>query len=116
MHIKRDDTVAVIRGDDAGTRGRVLRVDYKSERILIEGVNRVFKHVRKSQKSPQGGRLKKEAPVQLSNVQLVCGACNAATRTGARYLPDGSKERYCKKCGAGIGVIAPAKKRYAAKG
>ena len=115
MHIKKNDTVEVIRGDDAGTRGRVLRVDYKSGRIVVEGVNRVFKHVRRSQRNPQGGRLSKEAPVHLSNVLLVCAACNAATRTGARYLPDGAKERYCKKCGAGIGAIAPAKKRYATK-
>jgi large subunit ribosomal protein L24 len=113
MHIKSNDTVVVISGDDKGTRGRVLRIDHKSGRIVVEGVNRVFKHVRRSQKSPQGGRLKKEAPIQLSNVALVCGACNAATRTGARYLPDGSKERFCRKCGAGIGQIAPPKKRYA---
>jgi large subunit ribosomal protein L24 len=115
MHIKKSDTVEVICGDEQGTRGRVLRVDNKSGRVVVEGVNRVYKHVRKSQKSPQGGRLRKEAPIQLSNVLLVCGACNAATRTGARYLPDGGKERYCKKCGAGIGQIAPPKKRYAAK-
>jgi large subunit ribosomal protein L24 len=115
MRIKSNDTVEVICGDDSGTRGRVLRIDNKTGRVLVEGVNRVFKHVRKSQKSPQGGRLKKEAPLQLSNVLLVCGACNAATRTGARYLPDGSKERYCKKCGAGVGQIAPAKKRHANK-
>ena len=115
MHIKKNDTVQVIRGDDAGTRGRVLRMDHKSGRIFVEGVNRVFKHVRRSQRNPQGGRLSKEAPIQLSNVLLVCAACNAATRTGARYLPDGAKERYCKKCGAGIGAIAPPKKRYATK-
>lgn len=113
MHIKTDDTVEVICGDDSGTRGRVLRVDYKSGRIVVEGVNRVFKHVRRSQRNPQGGRLSKEAPIQLSNVLLVCGSCNAATRTGARYSADGGKERYCKKCGAGIGQVAPPKKRYA---
>jgi len=110
MHVKTDDTVEVIRGDDRGKRGRVLKVDRRAARIVVEGVNRVKKHVRKSQKNPQGGVLSKEAPIQLSNVMLVCTACNAATRTGARKLPDGSKERYCKKCGAGIGQIAPPKK------
>ncbi len=110
MHVKTDDTVEVISGDDGGKRGRVLRVDRTAGRIVVEGVNRVKRHVRKSQKNPQGGVLSKEAPIQLSNVMLVCTACNAATRTGARKLADGSKERFCKKCGAGIGQIAPPKK------
>ncbi len=56
-----------------------------------------------------------EMPVSVSNVMLVCGSCGAAARLGARYLADGSKERYCKKCGAGNGIIAPAKARYAKK-
>jgi large subunit ribosomal protein L24 len=111
MHIKTSDTVEVICGDDRGTRGRVLRVDHKANRVVVEGVNRVFKHVRRSQRNPQGGRLSKEAPIQLSNVALVCTACNAATRTGARYLADGSKERFCKKCGAAIGQIARPKQK-----
>jgi large subunit ribosomal protein L24 len=111
MHIKTNDTVEVICGDDSGNRGRVLRVDHKAGKVVVEGINRVFKHVRRSQRNPQGGRLSKEAAIQLSNVLLVCTACNAATRTGARYLPDGSKERFCKKCGAAIGQIAPAKKK-----
>jgi len=109
MHIRASDTVEVIRGDDRGKRGRVLRVDRKAGRVVVEGINRVFKHVRRSQKNPQGGRLSKEAPIHLSNVMLVCSACNAATRTGARFLPDGAKERYCKKCGAGIGLISRPK-------
>jgi large subunit ribosomal protein L24 len=54
-------------------------------------------------------------PIALSNVALVCNSCNKATRVGARYLDDGSKERYCKKCGAGNGQIAPPKPRYAKK-
>jgi large subunit ribosomal protein L24 len=76
----------------------------------VEGVNRVFKHVRRSQKNPQGGRLSKEMPIQMSNVALVCTRCNRATRVGARVLEDGGKERYCKKCGASVGEIAPARK------
>jgi large subunit ribosomal protein L24 len=110
MHIKANDTVEVRRGDDRSKRGRVLRIDRKAGRIVVEGVNRVKKHVRKSQRNPQGGVLSKEAAISLSNVLLVCTACNAATRTGARRLDDGSKERYCKRCGAGIGQIAPPKK------
>ncbi len=115
MHIKVNDTVEVITGDDQGARGRVLAVDHTAGKAVVQGVNRVYKHVRKSQKNPQGGRLSKEMPVQLSNVLLVCGACSAATRTGARHQDDGSKHRYCKKCGADNGQLAPPKARYAKK-
>jgi large subunit ribosomal protein L24 len=109
MRIKSNDTVRVISGEDRGATGKVLRVDRKKGKLVVEGVNRVYKHVRRSQKNPQGGRLSKEMPVQASNVQLVCGACGAPTRLGVRWLPDGSKERYCKKCGAGNGQVAPPK-------
>ena len=115
MHIRVNDTVEVIRGDDTGTRGKVLRVDRESGRIVVEGVNRVFKHVRRSQKNPQGGRLSKEMPIPMANAALVCQACGAATRAGARYLDDGTKERYCKKCSAANGQVAPPKARYAKK-
>ena len=108
MHIKSSDTVEVITGDDAGVRGRVLHIDREAGKIVVEGVAKVFKHVRRSQKNPQGGRLSKEAAVQLSNVLLVCTSCSKATRTGSRLRDDGSKERYCKKCGAGIGQIGLA--------
>jgi large subunit ribosomal protein L24 len=81
----------------------------------VEGVNRVYKHVRRSQRNPQGGRLSKELPIQISNVMLVCPKCNQTARSGARYLNDGRKERYCKKCGASQGEIAPARDAYAKK-
>jgi large subunit ribosomal protein L24 len=113
MHIRKDDQVEVITGDDKGTRGKVMRVDRVAGRIVVEGVNRVKKHVRKSQKNPQGGILSKEAAIALSNVMLVCQACNRAARSGARLLADGSKERFCKECGAGIGQIGFAKARRA---
>ncbi|MBN1589272.1 MAG: 50S ribosomal protein L24 [Pirellulales bacterium] len=113
MHIKIDDTVEVITGDDRGARGKVLAVNRATGKLTVEGVNRVYKHVRRSQKNPQGGRLSKEMPVPLSNVLLVCETCKAATRTGSRYHDDGSKHRYCKKCGADNGRIAPPKARYA---
>lgn len=111
MHIRSNDTVEVITGDDQGTRGRVLRLERKAGKVVVEGVNTVMKHVRRSQRNPQGGRLRKEMPIPLSNVMLVCEACNAATRTGVRILDDGSKVRFCKKCKAAIGQIAPPKQR-----
>ncbi len=115
MRIRANDTVVVTCGDDKGKRGRVLRVDRAGAKVVVEGVNKVWKHVRRSQKNPQGGRLSKEMPLALSNVRLVCPACNRATRVGARLAADGSKERFCKKCGAAIGQIAPAKARRAAQ-
>ena len=113
MHIKEGDTVEVTAGDDRTTRARVLVVDRASGKLIVEGVNRVYKHVKRSQRNPQGGRLNKEMPIQIGNVLLVCPSCGAAARTGARYLDDGSKERYCKKCGAGSGQLAPPRERYA---
>ncbi|MCA9247065.1 MAG: 50S ribosomal protein L24, partial [Planctomycetales bacterium] len=98
MHIRNGDTVEVICGADRGVRARVLQVDHQAGKAVVEGVSRVYKHVKRSQKNPQGGRLSKEMPVELSNLMLVCESCKAAARTGARFLKDGSKERYCKKC------------------
>jgi large subunit ribosomal protein L24 len=115
MLVRVNDTVELIAGDEQGTRGKVLRVDREEGRVVVEGVNRVFKHVRRSQRNPQGGRLSREMPVALSNVALVCGACGKATRVGARYLDDGSKQRFCKKCGAANRQISPAKEKYAKK-
>ncbi len=115
MHIRVDDTVEMIAGDDRGTRGKVLRVDRPSGRLVVEGINRVYKHVRRSQRNPQGGRLSMEMPVQISNALLVCAACGQKTRTGVRRAEDGSKARYCKKCGAATGQISPPKARDARK-
>jgi large subunit ribosomal protein L24 len=115
MRIKTNDSVKVISGEDRGTTAKVLRVNRKTNKIVVEGVNRVYKHVKRSQKNPQGGRLSKEMPIAVSNVLLVCEACGAATRIGVRYLADGAKERYCKKCGASNGQMSPAKAKYAKK-
>ncbi len=116
MWIRVEDTVEVIAGEDRGTRAKVLRVNRETGKLVVEGVNRVYKHVRRSQKNPQGGRLSMEMPISASNALLVCEACSAATRLGVRFLDDGSKERYCKKCGAGNGQIAPPKAQHAKKG
>ena len=113
MLIRTGDTVEVIAGNDRGQKSKVLKVDRSTGKAVVEGVNRVKKHIRRSQKYPQGGVLSKEMPVQLSNVKYVCTSCGAATRLGARFLDDGSKERFCKKCSASAGQIAPAKKAHA---
>ena len=113
MHIKTNDTVEVIAGDDKGQKKKVLLIDREKGRVVVEGVNLVYKHVRRSQKNPQGGRLYKEMPIQISNVLLVCNRCGKGVRTGARIAKDGSKERFCKKCGTALGQLAPAKNKQA---
>ena len=115
MLIRAGDTVEVVAGADRGTRSRVIQIDRDSRKALVEGVRRVYKHVRRSQKHPQGGRLSKEMPIQLSNLKFVCESCGQPARLGARFLADGSKERYCKKCGAGVGQIAPPKAAHVEK-
>ena len=113
MLIRTGDTVEVIAGNERGLQSRVIRVDRATGKAIVEKVNRVKKHIRRSQKYPQGGVLSKEMPVQLSNVQYFCASCGRAVRLGARFLADGSKERFCRKCGASAGQIAPAKAAHA---
>ncbi len=115
MLIRVNDTVEVISGRDKGQRGKVLKVDRENSRLVVEGLNRVYKHVKRSQRNPQGGRLSKEAFIDASNVQLVCPSTGKPTRIGVRYLPDGTKERYSKKSGATISVVAPARAMHATK-
>jgi large subunit ribosomal protein L24 len=119
MHIKKDDIVEVITGDDAGTAtarvtGRVLRVLPEKHKVVVEGINKVYRHMKPNRRNAQGGRLSKEMPVDVSNVQLYCGTCRRGVRVGRRYAPDGSKDRYCKKCNTSLGMIAKAKAKYAA--
>lgn len=115
MRIKVGDMVRVTIGDDAGEKAKVKAIDHDAGKVTVEGVNRVYKHVRKSQRNPQGGRLSMEMPVQMANVAVICPRCNKPARMGARFLKDGSKERYCKKCGGSTGEISPPKAAHAAK-
>ena len=98
MNIRKEDTVIIITGDDAGTTGRVLSVHPAEGRIVVEGVNRVYKHLKPNRRNQQGGRLSKEMPIDISNVLLYCPTCRRGTKTGRRYEADGHKVRYCKKC------------------
>jgi len=113
MFFRTEDQVIVITGADKGKTGKVLKVDRKKNKLLVEGVAKVWKHVKKSQKNPQGGRLNKEMPISASNVMIVCPQTGKPTRVGVRYLADGSKERFAKKSGASLGKIAPADPKYA---
>ena len=113
MHIRVGDQVEVVRGDDRKKRGKVLGIDRESRTVIVEGVGRVFKHVKRTQKNPQGGRLSKEMAIRISNVLLVCEKCGQATRTGVQYAEDGTKQVVCKKCGATIRTLSPSRKAYA---
>jgi large subunit ribosomal protein L24 len=100
QRVKRNDTVRVLSGKDAGKEGRVVRVFLKSDRVLVEGVNRVTKHRRMRTTrtgAQEGGIVHEEAPLHASNVMPVCPSCGAPTRVGARVV-DGRKSRICRKC------------------
>jgi len=113
MHIKKDDIVEVVCGEDKGKRGRVLSVDHEANKIVVEGANRVYKHVKPNRRNQQGGRLSKEMPMDASNVMLIDPQSGKPTRVGMRYLPDGSKERYAKRSGATMGRVSKPRKAYA---
>jgi large subunit ribosomal protein L24 len=98
LKLQRNDTVEVITGTDKGKRGRVLRVLSDSDRVLVEHVRMVKKHVHPNpQRNIKGGIAEQEAAIQISNVMLVCGACGP-TRVGHKIEGD-TKVRVCKKCG-----------------
>ena len=97
--IRKNDTVIVTTGKDAGKRWRVLKVHPDKNRLLVEGVNFISRHTRPNpSKNVKGGIMKREAPLHASNVQLVCPECGARTRIGHKLVGDGRKVRICRKC------------------
>ncbi len=115
MKIKTGDTVQIISGKDRGLTGKVLAVDHEKNKIVVEGVAKVYKHVKPSQMNPQGGRLHKEMAIHASKAMVVCPKTNKPTRVGYRFLDDGAKERFARVSGASLGEISPPKKAYAKK-
>jgi large subunit ribosomal protein L24 len=97
-HIKKDDKVKVIAGKDKGKIGKVLRVERKKERVLVENINVVKRHTRPTAKNRQGGIVESEATVPWSNVMLMCSKCLSPVRIQMRRLDDGKKVRSCRKC------------------
>ncbi len=99
LKILKNDTVVVTAGKDRGKRGKVLRVLPIESKVLVEGINIVVKHRRRTNQEQQHeGRVKMERPIALGNVMVVCKSCNAAARVGFKRLEDNSKARLCKKC------------------
>lgn len=101
IHIKKGDIVKVIAGDSKGSQGKVIMVDVEKYRAMVEGVNLVSKHTKANAKNPNGGIVKKEAPIHISNLMLVDAQGNA-TRIGRRKNEDGKSVRYSKKSGEEI--------------
>jgi large subunit ribosomal protein L24 len=99
LHVKKGDKVVVIAGKDKSKTGRILAVDPKEQRVIVEGVNVVKRHTKPSMAYPEGGIVEKEAPVHVSNVQLIDPKTGAPTRIGHKVLEDGTKVRYAKKSG-----------------
>ena len=98
-HIKKNDTVMVIAGKEAGKTGKVLKVLTKRDRAVVEKVNFIKRHMRPGPHSRQGGIVEKESPIHISNLMVVCSKCADPARVGRKILEDGKKVRYCKKCG-----------------
>ena len=115
MKIKTGDMVTVISGGDKGKNGKVLTVDHQKGTLVVEGVQFTFRHIKPSQKNPEGGRLRKESPIRASKVMALCPSTNKPTRIGYRYLDDGSKERFARISGTSLGEVAPPKAAYAKK-
>lgn len=102
LHIKKGDNVYVLSGEDRGKTGRVLTVQPEKYRAIVEGVNFVTKATKPSAQHPQGGLVKMEAPIHLSNLALVDPKTGKPTRVGVRLTEDGKKVRYSKKSGQEI--------------
>jgi len=99
VHVKKGDTVVVIAGKDKGKKGKVLAVLPSENRVIVEGVNMLTKHVKPTAKVQQGGIIRQEGKIDASNVMYYCSKDKAGVRTGIKFLEDGTKIRYCKKCG-----------------
>ena len=102
MNIKKGDTIVVLSGKDKGKQGKVLEVQPKAGKVIVEKVNVVSRHTKPRKQGEQGGIIKKEAPIYACKVQRVCPKCNKATRPAHKLLADGKKVSVCKKCGAEI--------------
>lgn len=96
--LRAGDIVEVIKGKDIGKRGKILKLFWHQNHAIVEGLNLVKKHRRRTQQDQQGGIVSIEAPIDLSNIMLFCKSCNRAVRVGFSILKDGTKSRICKSC------------------
>lgn len=98
-YLKKNDLVITLTGKDKGKTGKILKVLRDKNKVIVEKINIVKRHIRPTQVNPQGGIIEKEMPIHISNVLLYCKKCQKGVRIGKKLLEDGSKVRVCKKCG-----------------
>ena len=108
-HIRQGDLVLVRTGNERGKTGKVLRVDAKNDRVIVEGVNLRFRHVKRSQAHPEGGRIQKEMPIHISNVQPVSPSTGKPTRVRFETREDGSKVRVAVRGGDVLSTLRKAR-------
>lgn len=101
-YLRKNDQVEVIAGKDKGRVGKILRVFPTSDKALVEKVNVVKRHMKPREMNQQGQIVEKEAPIHVSNLQLICPECTKTGRIGKKILEDGTKIRFCKSCGEPI--------------
>lgn len=99
LHVRKDDTVVILSGKDKGKKGKVIEALPKKGKVVVEGVNKVKRHTKATQKMPQGGIITKEAPINSAKVMLVCPACDKPTRIKKTALASGAMARTCIHCG-----------------
>jgi len=98
MKIKKGDKVKIIAGKDKGKEGKILQVLFEKNRVIVEGLNLLIKHVKPKRAGEKGQRIQIPAPLNISNVMLICPKCNKPTKIGHKILEDKKKVRVCKKC------------------
>lgn len=96
--LRKDDKVKIIAGKDKGKIGKVLKVERKNSRILVENINMIKRHSKPSAQNRQGGIIEREAPLHWSNAMLMCNKCISPVRIQIKELEDGKKKRVCRKC------------------
>lgn len=99
VNYKKGDNVLVISGDDKGKSGKIVSIFPEKMRVIVEGVNFLKKHNKPTQKVPQGGIIKKEGTLHISNIKLICNKCNKPTNVKRERTKEGKRVRVCKKCG-----------------
>ena len=110
IHIKKDDTVVVLSGKDAGKQGKIVKAVPDNGRVFVAGLNMITKHQKGQGQYKPAALVKREGSMDASNVMLVCPKCNKPSRVANKVSADGSKSRVCKKCGAVIDTVKKASK------
>jgi len=101
-YLKKNDQVEVITGKDKGRVGKILRVLVDKDKAVVERINMIKRHQKPKEMNQSGQIIEKEAPIHVSNLQLICPECTKTGRIGRKFLEDGSKVRFCKSCGESV--------------